>query len=212
MQDSKTHLGALAQYTNIPHWVIEERLPTTLVVNTPKPKPFPPSHTPPTQNSPLLLQQLPLPLPLLQLFLVTKLLPWNAQELKLTHYTNTSSLDVEDILLLPLLLFIVTKLLPMGYSRTHFEAHPLHKYFISWWWRYTTTTSTTTIITAISCDKDASHGMLKNSFWSSPTNINMSSLDSEERLLTLWSMLQTIYFVDLSTPPELEPEGKMNAY
>ncbi len=138
MQDSKTHLGALTQYTNIPHWVMEESLPTTLVVNTPKPKPFPPSHTPPTQNSPLLLQQLPLPLLLLlllQLFLVTKLLPWNAQELiflKLTHYTNTSLLDVQDILLLlPLVLFIVTKLLPVGYSRTHFEAHPLHKYFMS---------------------------------------------------------------------------------
>ncbi len=126
--------------------------------------------------------------------------------LKLTHYTNTSSLDVEDILLLlllPLLLCIVTKLLPVGYSRTHFEAHPLHKYFMSWWWRYytTTTTTTTTIITDISCDKNASHGMLKNSFCSSPTDINMSCLDSEERLLTLWSMLQTIYFVDLSTPP-----------
>jgi hypothetical protein len=135
MQDSKTHLGALTQYTNTPHWVMEERLPTTLVVNTPKPKPFPPSHTPPTQNSLLLLQQLPLPLLLLlQLFLVTKLLPWNAQELiflKLTHYTNTSFLDVEDILLLPLVLFIVTKLLPVGYSRTHFEAHPLHKYIMS---------------------------------------------------------------------------------
>jgi hypothetical protein len=44
--------------------------------------------------------------------------------------------------------------------------------------------------------------MLKNSFWSSPTNMNMSSLDSEERLLTLWSMLQTIYFCwSVNSPP-----------
>ncbi len=220
MQDSKTQLGALTQYTNIPHWLMEERLPITLVVNTPKPKPkpFPPSRTPPTQNSPLLLQQLTLP-PLLQLFLVTKLLPWNAQEL---IFWSSPTTQIHHLLMLKIYHYyhyydlLLQSLLPVGYSRTHFEAHPLHKYFMSWWWRYTTTTNTTTtttttIITAISCDKDASHGMLKNSFWSSPTNMNMSSLDSEERLLTLWSMLQTIYFcwsVNSPPPQNLNQKGK----
>ncbi len=160
MQDSKTHLGALTQYTNIPHWVTlwEERLPTTLVVNTPKPKPFPPHHI----HHP------------------HKTLHYYYNNYHYHYYYNY---------------FLLQSYSHGMLKNSFFEAHPLHKYIISWCWRYTTTT-TTTIYCLQSCFPwHTQELILKVTHF-----INISCLDGEDILLLL--LLLLLFLVTKMLPME----------